>query len=42
MPSPSAPVISPRFNGASVEQFGLDNHAFKESEVEAENAVDVS
>ncbi|VDM91679.1 unnamed protein product [Onchocerca ochengi] len=35
VPSPSAPVISPKFNGAAMERIGLDNHAFKESEIEA-------
>ncbi|VDN25468.1 unnamed protein product [Gongylonema pulchrum] len=37
VPSPSAPVISPRFNGTAVERVGLDNQAFKESEIEVEN-----
>ncbi|CAG9538793.1 unnamed protein product [Cercopithifilaria johnstoni] len=39
VPSPSAPVIVPKFNGTTMDRIGLDNHAFKESEIEAEHTT---
>lgn len=40
-PSPSASSISARYSGPSVERTGLDNYAYKESEVEADAVNEV-
>lgn len=42
LPSPSTPLIVPKFNGTMMDRMGLDNHAFKESEIEAEQSTLVS